>query len=555
MHISINNGVDNVLIESNSASKLRLAAYIRVSTESEEQENSFETQMKYFENLTSKSDKYTRAGIYSDYGISGTSFHNRPGMRNLLEDCKNGKIDCVICKSMSRFARNSLEFIQMMRILKDNNVRIIFEKENIDTSNPMNEMAVTALAAIAQKESQSIAENINWSNERRYQSGEVKNELMYGYRWCDDYTIFPSGYRYQNIEPVPEEACVVKRIFEDAANGVKYADIARQLNKEKITPPRKFGYKRNSSECYSKWTGMNISNMIKNERYTGSVLTPKVYTVDTLSHKRKCNHGETDQYMIKNHHPAIISMELFDAVQIVRQRNSARPCINRTGKRRIQKLSGLLWCKNCGKVFHANGRNKKPYWHCSQHCGKQIDETVTFKLIRQAFCRKFGTSDNFIQNIHLMYQNMDALHQQKNRINNELTSSYSRSEAININIQMLTQKAEKTKDERFNKILYKNINFMEQRLSSEIENSVMLNTKLEEIKELDRKYFEYCDLRREFLKRLDMCKNSGMILEEIVQNYLKAIIIKIIVISAENIIVQWIDNSFTEINGGKKYVS
>lgn len=175
------------------------AAYIRMSTDKDDQENSFEVQKRYFENLLLNSDRYINAGIYCDYGISGTSLENRSALLSLLHDCKKGKVKRIICKSMSRMARNVQDFIQILTFLKKHDVTVFFEKEHIDTANPINEIAVTTLAAVAEKESRSIAENINWANEKRYQSGEVPNEVMYGYHWSDGDTSKKMTVWHRNI--------------------------------------------------------------------------------------------------------------------------------------------------------------------------------------------------------------------------------------------------------------------------------------------------------------------------------------------------------------------
>ena len=206
-------------VKERDAQLLRAAAYIRVSTMMENQEDSFDNQKQHFEELLAKNKQYENAGIYSDYGISGTSIRNREGLQSLLLDCKKGRINRIYCKSLSRFARNALEFLEILSVLRENGVTVYFEKENLDTAKSLNDIVVATLAAVAEEESISISENTRWANAKRYSVGEVPNELIYGYRWADSNTLMLSGYKYRNIEIVPEEAEVVRRVFEAVAAG------------------------------------------------------------------------------------------------------------------------------------------------------------------------------------------------------------------------------------------------------------------------------------------------------------------------------------------------
>lgn len=243
----------------------RAAAYIRVSTILENQEDSFDSQKHHFEKLLAKNQQYENAGIYSDYGISGTSVRNRDGLQSLILDCRKGRINRIYCKSLSRFARNALEFLEILSVLRENGVTVYYEKENLDTGKAMNDIVVATLAAVAEEESISISENLHWSNSKRYAVGEVSNELIYGYRRANSNTLMLSGYKYRNIEVNPEEAMIVKRVFEEVADGKPYIDIARMLNSEKVTPPfRKSDGSGEAKRC-KKWYGRHIYNIISNE--------------------------------------------------------------------------------------------------------------------------------------------------------------------------------------------------------------------------------------------------------------------------------------------------
>ena len=207
---------------------LCVVAYIRVSTDKKNQDNSYDTQKQYFYNLLSRYPQNISGGIYSDYAVSGTCEHGRSGFNALLRKCREGGIDRIICKSISRFSRNTTVFLRTLDMLHKMGISVYFEKENIDTAIPVNSFVLTVLAAVAQEESRSISENIKWGIRKRYPTGEVPNEPIYGYRKCEnEYSIIGSGYRYKKILPVPQEAAVIRRIFTEVSNGKKYIEIAR----------------------------------------------------------------------------------------------------------------------------------------------------------------------------------------------------------------------------------------------------------------------------------------------------------------------------------------
>lgn len=393
--------------------KLNVAAYIRVSTDASDQENSYETQERYFNQLIESNPEWNPIGVYSDYGISGTVKEKRVGFRRLLRHCKEGKIDRIVCKSISRFSRNTADFMTSLNILHENNVTILFEKENLDTADPTSDFILTTLAAIAQEESRSISKNINLGNKMRYPKGEVKNVVIYGYRYNGKMVTTPSGYQYKDIEIVEEEAAVVRRIFQEVAEGNSYMDIARGLNKDKIPAPQTDAVKarkKNSkkgqlnSDLEEGWTGRAISQMIKRERYTGTVLIQKNYTVDFLSHDVQKNRGELPQYLAKNHHPAIISEELFEEVQQIRKANASK---TRTGIKRVEKpFSGRIICGECGRFFQARNSKNYPIWACPtahSNNGKRICHTERIyeeqivRAFRKVIIERFRLS---VQPIH-----------------------------------------------------------------------------------------------------------------------------------------------------------
>lgn len=384
--------------------KQKVAAYIRVSTDMSDQENSYETQEKYFQRLLEQNTKWISAGIYSDYGITGTSCKKRTGFKRILRHCEEGKIDRIICKSISRFARNTSDFMTALKVLRESNVTILFEKEGLDTENPTSSFILTTLAAIAQEESRSISSNIRWSNEKRFPRGDVRNQDIYGYRFTKEIITTESGYRYKAVEIVPEEAEVVRWIFGQAAGGTSYKDIARELNRRHI-PRKASAYARKrmknsakgqlNSDIDEGWTDSQVSAMVRNERYTGDVLVQKTYTEDYLTHKARINKGEVTQYLVKDHHPAIISRELFGEVRRMRERSMSAAT---KGNRVPHAFSGRLICGSCGRFYHVRNVRNHPIWFCPSAarnngrdlCGnKKVYEEQIVRMFRKAVTERF----------------------------------------------------------------------------------------------------------------------------------------------------------------------
>ncbi len=347
----------------------RTAAYIRVSTDMADQENSYETQENYFRRLLEQNTGWISAGIYSDYGISGTSREKRTGFRRILRHCREGRIDRIICKSISRFARNTRDFMEALNILHETGVTILFEKEGVDTADFASNFILTTLAAIAQEESRSISSNLRWSNERRFPRGEVPNRAIYGYRFTGEKRAMKSGYTYREVEIVPEEAEVVRWIFGQAAEGNTYKAIARELNCRHI-PCKVSAYTQKrrahsakgqlNSDLDEGWTDDQISDMVRNERYIGDVLIQKTYTEDYLTHKTKRNKGEVTQYLVKNHHPAIVDRGLFEEIKRGREKSKGAEQAARVP----HALSGRLICGCCGRFYHVRNSRCHPIWFC-----------------------------------------------------------------------------------------------------------------------------------------------------------------------------------------------
>lgn len=341
-------------IEENKAlsvkKKIRVAAYCRVSTASDEQLISLDVQKAHYEKYIKANDEWEFAGLYYDEGITGTKKEVRDGLRSLITDCEKGLIDLVITKSISRFCRNTTDCLELVRKLLDLNVYINFEKENINTGSMESELMLSILSSLAESESVSISENEKWSIKKRFQDGT--------------YIISYPPYGYANINGdmviVPEQAEVVKQIFANTLEGKGTHAIAKELNEHGI-----------SSKKGSKWTPGTVNAIIRNEKYTGDVIFQKTYTDSNFN--RHINYGEHDQYLCTNHHEPIISHETFDkANEVMSQRGKEKG--NGENTQRYQKrygFSGKIICGECGGTFKRRIHNKPSgnyvAWCCTHH--------------------------------------------------------------------------------------------------------------------------------------------------------------------------------------------
>ena len=277
--------------------KLRVAAYARVSSASDDQLNSFAAQNRHYSDLISSKENWRMVDIYADEGITGTSAEKREDFQRLLADCRRGLIDRVLVKSISRFARNTKECLETIRELKSLGVGVYFEKENIDTATMSGEMMTALFASFAQAESESISSNMRWSYQRRMQNGMFIT--------CKA----PFGYRLRNgaLEIEESEAEIIRMIFARYLSGQSTADIAAEITKLGIPTRDGTPYWQYTTICY----------ILQNERYAGNSLLQKYYATDTLPIKKKRNLGSKDQYYISESHPPIIDQNTFDKAQIL----------------------------------------------------------------------------------------------------------------------------------------------------------------------------------------------------------------------------------------------
>ncbi len=353
---------------------LRVAAYCRVSTLLEQQESSFEAQKSYYTEMISANPNWKMAGIYADDGISGTDMRKRDEFNRLLQDCENGKIDLVLTKSISRFARNTADLLNAVRLLRTKEIAVYFEKEHINTLDDTGEMLVTILASQAQEESRNLSENTRWGIARRFENGTpmVNHNRFMGYTKNED----------GELVIVPEEAEVVRLIFRLYLEGMSISGICRHLENEGIL----------TVTGRKKWNEGTVNKMLSNEKYMGDALLQKTYTADFLTKKRLKNNGEVRQYYIKNDHDAIIPQELYYAVQLEKKRRAERhkPTVTKRAKEKKKGysskyiLSNLLACGECGQPYRRltwtrNGE-KRIVWRCAsraEHGTKYCQHSAT----------------------------------------------------------------------------------------------------------------------------------------------------------------------------------
>lgn len=363
----------------------RVAAYVRVSTDGEEQLQSFQSQKTYYEEKISKNKDWAMVGIYADEAITGTKTAKRDGFLKMIDDCMNDMIDVVLTKSISRFSRNLVDTLQYVRLLKEKGVAIIFEKENINTLSMESEMALALLSTLAQNEVESLSANVKMGLKMKMKRGE-----MMGFNGC-------LGYDYhqedKTISVNEEGAEIVRYIFDQYIQGYGAYTIAKQLEK--------LGKKNKNGNV--KWSDSGVLGIIKNEKYKGDLLLGKSFTVDPISKRRLENMGEEEQYYIKNHHEPIISAEIWDKAKEIREDRYriSNTVVDGTRMKPTRKysFSSMCQCGFCGKYFsrrshNQDTRNKKPVWKCRtaisgiENCpnSKAVDEAI----IENAFLEMFN---------------------------------------------------------------------------------------------------------------------------------------------------------------------
>ena len=381
--------------------KLRVAAYCRVSTETEEQNSSYEVQVAHYTEFIKKNAEWEFAGIFADDGISGTNTKKREEFNRMIDDCMEGNIDLVITKSISRFARNTLDCLKYIRQLKDKNISVFFEKENINTMDAKGEVLLTIMASLAQQESQSLSQNVKLGLQYRYQQGKVQvnhNRFM-------GYTKDEEG----NLIIVPEEAEIIKRIYREYLEGKSLVGIGRDLEKDGIL----------TAAGKPRWRPETIKKILLNEKYIGDALLQKTFTVDFLTKKRVKNEGHVPQYYVENSHEAIIPKELFlQAQEELHRRSNIYTGADKNKRIYSSKyaLSTITFCGDCGDIYrrvywNIHGR-KEFVWRCvtrieqgPEVCkNRTVKEAELYDAVMTAINRLLAGGDNMIrileENIH-----------------------------------------------------------------------------------------------------------------------------------------------------------
>lgn len=376
--------VTKILANSKLVKKLKVAAYCRVSTLSDDQQDSLETQKDHYTCYIQTNLDWEFVGLYFDEGVSGTKIEKRLGLQRLISDCKKKKVDLILTKSISRFARNTMDCLELIRKLSGLGVAIYFEKEQINTLSMGDELMLSVLSSLAESESESISSNNKWAIKNRFKSGT--------------YTISTPPFGYENVDGRmvinPEEGPIVKWIFESILNGVSNADIVRELNSKGI-----------KSKRGKTWTATTIRNIVKNEKYKGEALFQKTYT--DVWYKRHRNTGTEDRYLIKAHHEPLVTEEVFDKVnEIIRQRGLAKGNVqDKVDYQNRYPFSGKIKCSECGASFkrrrHYIPRGEYIAWTCTNHiegkhrCSMKFIKDSEIRVALQTMMNKlkFGEDD------------------------------------------------------------------------------------------------------------------------------------------------------------------
>lgn len=498
--------------------KLRVCAYCRVSSDNPEQDSSYDSQIIYYTDYINKRKDWIMVDIYADDGISGTSTKKRTDFNRMIQDCMDGKIDKIITKSISRFARNTLDCLNNVRKLKDKGVSVFFEKENIDTLDSKGEVLLTILSSLAQDESRNISENCRWGIVRQFEKGRVlvNTKRFLGYDKNEDGELIINE----------AEAEIVRRIYREYLEGKSYIAIAKGLMAD--------GIKNGAGN--EKWWDSTISGILENEKYYGDVILQKTITVDFLNHKRVDNKGQVPQYFIEGNHTPIISKEIFDRVQNEKERRASL-IGNLAGDRNRYTskypFSGKVFCGNCGNTFRRRTWNstnisKKVVWQCKTYI-KEGKDACDAKAVDEAVLM-----DAFVRMFNKLYEGRDALI--KILTDNIEKTIMKKASAKEINA--LDKKIEKFKTELKGLVQFQVKNGMDNEVYKE--EYIRVSTELEELRKR-RAEFDKQDSIKEALRRrvneiVDTIKSRQELLEEFDKEIFNALVEKIEVISPTHFI-------------------
>ena len=381
--------------------KLRVAAYCRVSTELEQQQSSYDIQIEYYTRHIMQNPNWIFAGVFADDGRSATNTFRRDDFNQLMNQCMKGKVDMVITKSISRFARNTVDCISWVRKLKEKNVAVYFEKENLNTLDDSTEMILTILSSQAQEESRAISTNVKWGYARKFEKGESTRQRSYGFRKA------PTG----EMCIVEEEAAVIRNMARWFLDGDSLERIKHRLEDAGIE----------TTTGKRTWSTGTIYNILTNEKIMGDVLLQKTFTADYLTKRRVKNSGQQKQYYVKNHHEAIIPKAVYYKIQEeIARRSSLKKAGTRKGKTAQgvysskYALTGIMVCNECGAHYRrttwAKNGKKVIVWRCInrlEHGTKRCHESPTLKeeVIQEAIMGKLHSlsidqeEENFLNGV------------------------------------------------------------------------------------------------------------------------------------------------------------
>lgn len=324
--------------------KKRVAAYARVSSGKDAMLHSLSAQISYYSDFVQHHGDWEYVGVYADEALTGTK-DSRAEFQHLLSDCRNGKIDMVITKSISRFARNTVTMLETVRELRLLNIDVFFEKENIHSMSGDGELMLTILASFAQEESRSVSENCKWRIRRQFANGRPGSTTMLGYKWVDG-----------TLQVIPDEAKIVRMIFSDYLSGMGKNAIMKKLNARGIP-----------TKCGDVWYESGVTKILGNEKYAGDLLLQKSYSSNYMEKKKCMNRGQLPMYFVKDSHEPIIDRETFERVQKERKRRAAG-CL--PIHKETYPFTGKILCDGCGKnyrrkIANAGGKYASPVWICS----------------------------------------------------------------------------------------------------------------------------------------------------------------------------------------------
>ena len=392
-----------------TAEKRKVAGYARVSTDLEEQQSSYEAQMDYYRNyITSRSD-WEFVGMYSDEGITATNTRHRDGFNRMIADALAGRIDLIITKSISRFARNTVDSLTTIRKLKEHGTEVFFEKENIWTFDSKGELLISIMSSLAQEESRSISENTTWGKRKSFADGKASVAYTRFLGYDKDFVINE------------EEAETVRLIYRLFLSGLSIYAITKELTR----------LGRKTATGLTHWCITSVNHILRNEKYKGDAILQKEYTVDFLQKTKKKNEGEIPQYYVHDHHPAIISPAVFDLAQAEFRRRGKDP--RQFSGANI--FSSKIHCGDCGgwygpKVWHSNQPNRRVIYRCNQKYHRDrkcttpnLTEDDIKRLFLKALNKLVKEKQETVENLESLLQMISgvaALEEERERVKAEV---------------------------------------------------------------------------------------------------------------------------------------